>query len=89
MCIVRAMLRRISRCELVPSAMESPESRFAKQAVEDVSHLVEEGDNIVMPHQCGLSWRRLGEVGHHRCQRIVSRPVRFGVAVVQWPDCCM
>ncbi len=51
--------------------MESREFGSAQQTVEDVPHLVEESDNIVMPHDCGLIRCRLCKVSNHRSERVL------------------
>lgn len=38
---------------------------LAEEAVEDVAHLVEEGDDVVVPHEGGLVGSGLREIGDH------------------------
>lgn len=47
--------------------MESSKLGLAQQTVEYVTHLVEEGDNIIVPHKSWFIWGRLRQVGNHCC----------------------
>jgi len=59
-----------------PGAVESTILRLAQQAMEYMSHLVEESNNVVMSHQCRLVRCGLSQVGNHSCNRIDSLSVR-------------
>ena len=45
--------------------MEPGKLGLAQQTVEDVTHLMEESDNIIMKHQRRSSRGLLGEIGNH------------------------
>ena len=49
-------------------------------------HLVEERDDVVVPHERGALGRRLGEVRDHRRERVAALAVGARVAREQSPD---
>ena len=56
--------------------MEPRELGPAEQTMEDMSHLMEERHDIIMPHQRRFPWRRFGQVGNHGSDRVASLAVR-------------
>ena len=64
------------RISNAPSSMESRKFRVAKQAMEHMSHLMEERHNVIMPHQSGPFSRGLGQIGNHCGYWVASLPIR-------------
>ena len=60
----------------IPSPMEARVFRLAQQAVENMSHFVEERDNVVMPHKRGPLGRRFRKVRHHGSDREIALAAR-------------
>lgn len=56
--------------------MEARVFRLAQQAVENMSHFVEERDNVVMPHKRGPLGRRFRKVRHHGSDREIALAAR-------------
>ena len=56
--------------------MESAILRLAQQMMENMSHFVEERDNVVMPHKRGPLGRRFRKVRHHGSDREIALAAR-------------
>jgi hypothetical protein len=69
--------------------MEPAEFRMAQKMVEDMPHLVEEGNNVVMPHQSWFIWRGFRQVGYHRSERETALARRQIVTPKEGPNCGM
>ena len=84
--VLEHLRRRLDEVARDRRPVEPRETRLAEQPVEDVAHLVEEGHDVVVPHQRGLRGRRLREVRDHRRERVRACPVRLVVPREQRPD---
>ena len=69
--------------------MEPCKLSLAEETVEDVSHFVEEGHNIVMAHQSRLVGSGLRQVGDHGCQGVTALSIGAIVTRQNWPNGCM
>jgi hypothetical protein len=57
--------------------------------MENMSHFVEECDDIVMSHQCRPLWRRFREVRNHGSKGIATLAIQAVVSRQEWPHGCM
>jgi hypothetical protein len=60
--------------------MESSKLRPAKQAMENMSHFMEEGDNIVVSHQRRSLWGRFREIRNHGGEGIATLAIQLVVS---------
>jgi hypothetical protein len=54
--------------------------------MENMTHFVEEGDNIIMCHKGGSFGSRLRQIRHHRRNGVVALPIREIIASNEGPD---
>ncbi len=57
--------------------MESRKFGSAKQAMEDMTHFMEKGDNIIMEHESRFFRGWFRQICYHSCERIVTRAIRL------------
>jgi len=57
--------------------------------MEDMTHFVEKGDNIIMAHERRFFGRWFRQICDHRCERIVTRAIGLIVTCKNWPDSSM
>ncbi len=69
--------------------MESRELRLTEETVEDVTHLMEECDNIIVSHESWFTGSGLGEVGNHGCQGVATRAIGLVIPSEEAPHCRM
>lgn len=65
--------------------MESRKLRLTEEPVEDVTHLMEECDNIVVSHESWFTGSGLSEVGNHGCQGVATRTIGLVIASEETP----
>lgn len=65
--------------------METSKLGLTQQPVEDVPHLVEERNYIIVPHQCRLVWGGLGEICDHGSERVAALAIGEVVARKEGP----
>lgn len=84
--ILQHLRRRFDEIASDGGAVEPGVLGLAEEAMEDVAHLMEEGDDVVVSHESGLVRSGLSEVGDHRGEGVGARTVFLGVAAKQGPD---
>jgi hypothetical protein len=65
----------------LPSAMEARKLSLAQQSMEDVSHFVEEGHDVIMAHESGFIRGGLSKIGDHSRQWVAAFPIG---TIVSW-----
>jgi len=84
--ILQHLRRRLDEVTRDTCAVEPRVLGFAEEAMEDMSHLMEESNNVIVAHEGGLLWSGFGKVGNHGSQRVAARPITLGVAAQEGPD---
>lgn len=82
--VINLKLKELSSHNL-PRPVETSKLGLTQQPVEDVSHLVEERNYIIVPHQCRLVGGRLGEIRNHGSERVAAFTVGEVVAREEGP----
>ena len=67
--------------------MEPGKLGLAQQTVEDVTHLMEECDDIIVSHKGRFTGSRLGKVSDHGSERVATRAARFIISSEEAPYC--
>ena len=69
--------------------MEPTKLRPTQQPMENMSHLMEKRNNVIMSHQRRLRRRRFRQIRYHGCERVGALAVGLFEAWKETPDGCM
>lgn len=69
--------------------MESRKFSSAKQPMENMTHFMEKGNNIIMAHESRFFGGWFRQICYHRCKRIVARAIDLIVTRKNRPDSSM
>lgn len=69
--------------------MESTKLSPTQESMENMSHFMEECDDIIMSHQRRSIWGRFRKVRNHSSERIAALATGEVVTRQEWPYCCM